>query len=240
MLNNTKKTLVLFCGHGSRDLNYQEEFQHVVNYVQKKNKNCDIFKCFIEINNPTIKKFFIEFKELETRKIFVFPILIFQGNHMELDIKKQIPTSKNISLCKNIDLNNKVLKTYEKNIKPIIKKDKIVLVTVSSFSKNKNVLFELDKYTKKLSKRIFSYKSYSCFYGSEMGVIEKLHNMKGKENVCLVVNPIFLFTGFLYKSVKKKFENLKFKNTFFTEPLMKEPEILNILSHRVTKVINSL
>ena len=100
MLNNTKKTLVLFCGHGSRDLNYQEEFQHVVNYVQKKNKNCDIFKCFIEINSPTIKKFFIEFKELKTRRIFVFPILIFQGNHMELDIKKQIPTSKNISLCK--------------------------------------------------------------------------------------------------------------------------------------------
>ena len=105
---------------------------------------------------------------------------------------------------------------------------------------NKNVLFELEKYTKKLSKKIFSYKSYSCFYGSEMGVIEKLHNLEGKENICLVVNPIFLFTGFLYKSVKKKFENLKFKNTFFTEPLMKEPEILNILSHRVTKVINSL
>ena len=41
-----------------------------------------------------------------------------------------------------------------------------------------------------------------------MGVIEKLHNIKGKENICLVVNPIFLFTGFLYKSVKKKFENL--------------------------------
>ena len=159
---------------------------------------------------------------------------------MELDIKKQIPSSKNISLCKNIDLNNKVLKTYEKNIKPIIKKYKIVLVTVSSFSNNKNVLFELEKYTKKLSKRIFSYKSYSCFYGSEMGVIEKLHNLEGKENICLVVNPIFLFTGFLYKSVKKKFENLKFKNTFFTEPLMKEPEILDILSHRVTKVINSL
>ena len=73
-----------------------------------------------------------------------------------------------------------------------------------------------------------------------MSVIEKLHNLEGKENICLVVNPIFLFTGFLYKSVKKKFENLKFKNTFFTEPLMKEPEILNILSHRVTKVINSL
>ena len=136
-------------------MNYQEEFQHLVNYVQKKNKNCDIFKCFIEINSPTIKKFFKEFKELETRKIFVFPILIFQGNHMELDIKKQIPTSKNISLCKNIDLNNKVLKTYEKNIKPIIKKYKIVLVTVSSFSKNKNVLFELEKYTKKLSKNFF-------------------------------------------------------------------------------------
>ena len=117
---------------------------------------------------------------------------------MELDIKKQIPTSKNICLCKNIDLNNKVLKTYEKNIKPIIKKYKIVLVTVSSFSKNKNVLFELEKYTKKLSKRIFSYKSYSCFYGSEMSVIEKLHNLEGKENICLVVNPIFFYLQDFY------------------------------------------
>ena len=78
-----------------------------------------------------------------------------------------------------------------------------MLVTISSYSKNKNVFLELEKYTKKLSKRIFSYKSYSCFYGSEMHVIEKLHKLEGKENICLVVNPIFLFTGFLYKSVKK-------------------------------------
>ena len=70
-----------------------------------------------------------------------------------------------------------------------------------------------------------------------MSVIEKLHNLEGKENICLV-NPLFYLQDFY--NLKKKFENLKFKNTFFTEPLMKEPEILNILSHRVTKVINSL
>ena len=239
MLNNTKKPLVLFCGHGSKDFNYQKEFELLISYIQKKNKNCEIFKCFIELNNPTIKKFFSEYKDLETRKIFVFPILIFQGNHLEFDIKKQIPTNKNILLCKNIDLNNKVLKTYEKNIRPIIMANQIVLVTISSYSKNKNVLFELEKYTKKLSEKISSSIFYCCFYGSEKEVIEKLNKLGGKKNIDLVINPIFLFTGYLYKSVKKKFENLKFKNTFFTRPLMKEPEIVNILSLRVTKVINS-
>ena len=119
----------------------------------KKNRNCEISKCFIEINNPTIKKIFSEYKELETKKFLFSQFLIFQGNHMELDIKKQIPTNKNISLCKNIDLNNDVLKIYEKNIKPIIKENKIVLVTISSYSKNKNVFLELEKYTKKLSKK---------------------------------------------------------------------------------------
>ena len=227
------------CGHGSKDSDYQEEFELLVEYVQKKNRNCEISKCFIEINNPTIKKIFSEYKELETRKVFVFPILIFQGNHMELDIKKQIPTNKNISLCKNIDLNNDVLKIYEKNIKPIIKENKIVLVTISSYSKNKNVFLELEKYTKKLSKKISSYKSYCCFYGFERDVIEKLNNLEAKKDIHLVINPIFLFTGFLYKSTKKKFESLKFKRTTCTKPLMKEPEILNIFSQRVTNVINS-
>ena len=172
-------------------------------------------------------------------KLFVFPMLIFQGNHLEIDIKQHIPNNKNIKLCKNIVLNSKILKVYKNNISLSIKSTEIIIITVCSFSKNPNVINELKTYTKKLSEGFSVIYCDSCYYGFEHKVFEKLGKIKNKKDIDLVIHPIFLFTGFLYKSVKKKFEYLKFKNIILTKPLMKEPLIVNILSHRVAQVTNS-
>ena len=239
MLKDNSKKSILFCGHGSNDIKYQNEFSWVVKYIAKKNKDCTFFKCFIEINRPSITEFFKKFSSSENVKLFVFPMLIFKGNHLEIDIKQHIPKNKNIKLCKSIDLNNKVLEVYKNNIRINIKSSEIVIITICSFSKNPNVLNELKTYTKMLSENFSVIYYDSCYYGFEHKVFEKLKKVKNKKNIDLVIHPIFLFTGFLYKSVKKKFEYLKFKNIIVTKPLMKEPMIVDILSQKVAQFTNS-
>lgn len=238
MFKDNSEKSILFCGHGSNDIKYQNEFSWVVKYIAKKNRDCAIFKCFIEINKPNIREFFKKFSSLENVKLFVFPMLIFKGNHLEIDIKKHLPRNKNIKLCKSIDLNNKVLEVYKNNISINIKSAGIVIITICSFSKNPNVLNELETYTKKLSEYFSVIYCDSCYYGFEHKVFEKLRKIKNKKDIDLVIHPIFLFTGFLYKSVKKKFEYLKFKNIILTKPLMREPMIVDILSQKVAQVTN--
>lgn len=238
MINKQKKS-VLFCAHGSKDQEYNVEFNNLIKTIKKDNYDHSVFKCFIEINRPSIDMFFKNYRDTDNKKLFVFPTLIFHGRHLEIDIKKKIPSSKNIILCDNMKLDEEIISIYKNYILKKKKSSKIVLVTISSYSKSKTVLKQLQDYTKKLSTFLPVNSFYFCFYGREKDVLKKIKVAKNKSNLDLIIHPIFLFSGYLYKESKKKFENLGFKNTISTQPFFHEKKVKDLFARRVSKALNS-
>ena len=62
--NKIEEQAIVLCGHGSRDSNYLKELIKFEDKLQKKLSKTKIFRCFIEINNPSIEEclnFFFSF-----------------------------------------------------------------------------------------------------------------------------------------------------------------------------------
>ena len=67
------------------------------------------------------------------------------------------------------------------------------------------------------------------------GVINKLKCLRDKENLNLIIHPIFLFDGFLYQTLIGRFEKLNFKKIIITKPLLQEKKILNVVLNKINQ-----
>ena len=88
---------------------------------KKKFKLLNIFHCFIEINQPSVEMCLSDLMN-EYKRIFFFPLLIFEGKHMIEDIKDKINKisydhPKKITLIDKISLIKEVLPITSKIIK---------------------------------------------------------------------------------------------------------------------------
>ena len=79
-----------------------------------------------------------------------------------------------------------------------------MLVTSSSFSKDKSVSLSMEKYTNALSKQLKLSKSFFHYVGNEDEVIKKLKIIKNN-NLSILLHPVFLFHGFLFSKTKGAF-----------------------------------
>ena len=117
----------------------------------------------------------------------------------------------------------------EKRISKILKKDKTnVLATFCSGSKNPNVDSELKKYTKILSKNLNIDRFFSYFVGEESKLIKELKEHKNKNNF-LIIQPVFLFKGYLQKKNMNFFNELEYKNCYILNTLMTIDDIQNLV-----------
>ena len=111
-----------------------------------------------------------------------------------------------IKLIDKISLTKDVMPIVKKKISKILKPNKTnILVTFCSKSKNSKVSSELKIYTQKLAKNLNIAFAYSFFVGEEAEFLKKIKNLKN-ENYFLIVQPIFLFKGYLQN------KNLNFFN----------------------------
>ena len=115
----------------------------------------------------------------------------------------------------------------EKRISKMLKKDKTnILATFCSGSKNPNVYLESKKYTKILSKNLNIDRFFSYFVGEETKLIKEL---KEHKNNFLIIQPIFLFKGYLQKKNLNFFKELKFNNCHILNTLMTIDDIQNLV-----------
>ena len=83
-----KENAIILCGHGSRDSDYKNDMLDLKIKLEK-NIQYDVFNCFIEINEPSIEDCLDETIH-KYKKIFFFPLLLFDGKHMIRDVKKRV------------------------------------------------------------------------------------------------------------------------------------------------------
>ena len=238
MLKSNNTALVL-CGHGSSFRLYEQDFKKNHRMIEKKIlTNC--YFCFIEKNQPNIENCLKDIKKKGIKKVFFFPFLLFNGEHFEKDVKAKIKElSKNlkleIKLIDKISLNKDVIPIVKKKILKILKPNKTnILVTFCSKSKNSKVISELKKYTQKLAKNLDIAFAYSFFVGEEAVFLKKIKNLE-KKSYFLIVQPIFLFKGYLQNKNLDFFNQLNSNNHQVLSNLMAISDIQSLVVKKTRK-----
>ena len=236
MLKNNKTALVL-CGHGSSFDSYKQDFERSHKFIKKK-IHIGCYVCFIEKNEPNIENCLRSIKKKGVEKVFFFPFLLFNGEHFENDIKIEIrklsiSLKLEIKLIDKISLTKEVIPIMEKKVLKILKTNKRnILVTFCSGSNNPKVGAELKKYTQKLAEKISIVQAYSYFVGEEDKFMRKIKKFEN-ENFFLIVQPIFLFKGYLQNKNLNFFSKLNSKSYYVLNTLMAIEEIQSLVIRRL-------
>ena len=194
-----KERALILCGHGSRSSSYEKDFLILKKKIKKKIKDTDVLHCFIEINYPSLDSCINE-NIKKYKKIFIFPLLLFEGKHLLKDIKNKVKiisraTKVKIFLINKISLTQDVLPLFPSLIKTLKKENHDLLITSCSFSKSKKVIKELENYTERLSDLLKIKNKIFHFAGDETSVFKKIEN----SNINILLHPVFFFGGFLYQ-----------------------------------------
>ena len=240
MKNQKNNNVILLCGHGSRSKNHSVNLRKIKKKIEEK-INIKVFISFLEVNKPSLEDCLLKYPKKYSR-VFIFPFLIFEGNHFKKDVKRLIQKyneSKNVVLIDKLSLLKEILPETTKILKKKIKNEEnTILVTSSSYSKDKSVLLNLQKYTRLLSKELNVSKSFFHYVGGETNVIEKLRRLKN-DKLSILLHPIFLFQGFLYSKNKKYFRDIFFKKVTVSSSLMNENQIFNLVIKKLLTKIPS-
>lgn len=240
-MSKNKTQALVICGHGSSLDLYKKDFEIAKKKIQKEIQ-IDCFDCFIEKNKPSINDCLRQLKKKGYEKIFFFPFIIFKGKHYEEDIKEKIKSFANgtqkIILLNQLSLKNDILPIIKKKIDLLKKKSHLnIFVTFSSKSNNQNLRLELNQYTKNLGKLLKIRYIYANFVGSEKCFLKQIEKLK-KRKIFLIIHPVFLFKGYLFKTVAEGFTNLDPKSYHITRTLMNIKEVENLVINKLKTFIN--
>ena len=230
-----KENAIILCGHGSRDSDYIKEMLGLKIKLEKQIQ-CEVFNCFIEINEPSIEDCLDEIMH-KYKKVLFFPLLLFDGKHMIRDIKKKINNlsqkfEKKIHIVTKVSLLNEVLPKIKKIITNSQYKQYDTLITSCSFSKNKTVFNQLRNYTNKLSTSLNIQNKIFHFVGDEDMVLSQLKRLSIKN---IILHPVFFFNGYLFKKNIRYFE--KYFKTLQIFPIAHYDPIIQIISEKLIRNI---
>ena len=236
-----KRTLIL-CAHGSNNHLFHDDLNKFLKKIEDK-VNLKVYKCFIEINSPSIEEIFEKLSK-KYYKINFVPLLIFNGNHLMKDVNQNILLLQKkyrklqIQNKKLLFINDEIQSNFVKIFQYKFKKkfNNKILVTISSSSKNQNVNKELDIYTKNISTELKIMDSFSVSYNHEDDLIKIFKKLKNKKRIELIIHPVLLFNGFLYNKIKEKFKNLKFRKVHFIKPILNYKVFIDLLVFRINKI----
>ena len=91
---------------------------------------------------------------------------------------------------------------------------------------------EQKKYTQKIAKNLNIDRAYSYFVGEETKFVEEIKNLEN-ENYVLIIQPIFLFKGYLQNTNMSFFNKLKIKNYHVLNTLMTSNDIQSLVVNKL-------
>ena len=204
MINNKA---IIFCGHGSSNVNYKKKFRVFISKFRYLFSDYDVFDCYIEIDSPNIKE--CAEKVSSYSKIIFFPLFIFDGKHYERDVKDKIrKLNKKIIFVEKISLGKEIFELIKSDILTCKDEEIKYLVTSCSITVKKSIYKELSEYTSRMVKVLGFSQGYFCRYGNEEKIIIELNRSLKHRPGKVILHPVYLFEGYLYQKVTGKFLNV--------------------------------
>ena len=119
-------------------------------------------------------------------------------------------------------------------VKPIKPNKTNILVTFCPKSKNSKVISELKIYTQKLAENLNIAFAYSFFVGEEAEFLKKIKNHE-REDYFIIVQPIFLFKGYLQNKNLDFFNQLNSNSHQVLSTLMGISDIQTLVVKKARK-----
>jgi sirohydrochlorin ferrochelatase len=235
-MSKNKTQALVICGHGSSLNLYKKDFEIAKKKIEREIQ-IDCFDCFIEKDRPSIKDCLEQVKNNGYDKIYFFPFVLFKGKHYVEDIEEKInffsSNRQKIILVNQLSLQTDILPIIKKKIDLLKKKNHLnIFITFSSRSESPNLISELNRYTKNLGDFLKIRHIYPNFVGSEKYLLKQIEKFKEKK-IFLIIHPVFLFKGYLFKKVVDSFNNLDPKTYHITTSLMNIKEVQNLVINKL-------
>ena len=222
MIQINNDVAIIILGHGSRNINYRKSVENLTSNLKIRLNSKNFFYSFIEIDTPLLEEC-LNLLTKKFKKIYIFPLFIFDGKHYKIDINKSLKKfkkHKNIILIQKLSLFDDILPIISEILKNEIKRGKqYFLITSCSPSSDKQVNKQLSSYTKLLSQSLGLSYFDQHFVGQESSCISRLEGIMPQNGV-LILHPIFFFEGFLSKKNILFFEKIFKKNILILKPLI--------------------
>ncbi len=222
MVQINNDVAIIICGHGSRNTNYKASLVKLTNELKVRFKSKNFFYCFIEIDSPLIEECLNSLIK-DYKRIYFFPLFIFDGKHYKIDIHHTLSKYKNyrkIVLIDKISLLKDILPIFSSILKDQLEKGKeYYLITSCSPSNDEEVKQQLLRYTKLLSQNLGLSYYDQHFVGQESSSVSKVERIISP-NGYVILHPIFFFDGFLSKKNVLFFEKIFKKNILILKPLV--------------------
>jgi sirohydrochlorin cobaltochelatase len=212
---------VLFVGHGSKDLEGNQEVRNFIELVSKEMPNLLVEACFLEFETPTIEQGIDTCVAKGADVVAVIPIILLPAGHSKIHIPAAIDEAKQkhphiqFIYGRPIGIHENVLEILSSRLNEVgIEEEKVyadtALLVVGRGSSDSDANSDLHKLTRMLWEKLNVKWVETAFMGVtdpliEEGV-ERCIRLGAKR---VVILPYFLFTGVLIKRMENIVEQCK-------------------------------
>jgi len=210
-----KKTSVMICGHGSRDVQAIEEFDLLATHLRQRLPQYDVESGFLEFARPVVRDGLNKLKAQGNQRILALPAMLFAAGHVKNDLPWEVNSfaSDNSELEVNygreLGVDLKLLRVAMERIeaaeatstRKIDRKDTLLMVVgrgTNDPDANSNI--------SKVARMLWEGMGFGWAETSYSGVTTPLVDAGLERAVKLgfqriIVFPYFLFTGILVKRI---------------------------------------
>jgi len=86
----SKKTAVMICGHGSRDVEAIQEFDLLALHLRQRLPQYDVESGFLEFARPVLREGFDKLTERGAERILALPAMLFAAGHVKNDLPSEV------------------------------------------------------------------------------------------------------------------------------------------------------
>ena len=204
---------LVVAGHGSRDPKGVSEFESIVNLMQSRYPERQIFHGFLEFARPTISEAVKSAIARNAKRIVVVPALLAAATHAKNDMPSQIASLRlefpdvEISFGSAMELHPLLLKLCQERIieaeaqsPQIVSRSDSCLVFVGRGTSDPDANAEIAKMCRMLEEGMGFGTSLVCYSGTAKPLVADCLKMSTKLGFKrVIVLPYFLFDGVLVK-----------------------------------------
>jgi sirohydrochlorin cobaltochelatase len=252
----SKKTAVMICGHGSRDVEAIQEFDLLALHLRQRLPQYDVESGFLEFARPVLREGFDKLTERGAERILALPAMLFAAGH----VKNDLPSEVNAFAADHPELEVNYGRELAVDLKLLrVASERIAAAEQASthkFARAETLLMVVGRGTNdpdansnisKVARMLWEGMGFGWAEVSYSGVAAPLVNVGLDHAVKLgykriIVFPYFLFTGILVKRIYEwtdeaavKYPDVEFLKAGY---LRDHPLVIDAFVERLSEIVD--
>lgn len=249
-----RRESILLVGHGSRDLEGNQEFLRFVEQAREALPDRVVEPCFIELADPTIQMGIDRCISQGAERIVALPVTLFAAGHVKVGIPAELDEAQarypHVTFCysRHLGIHPLILEVLDERIAEVeaqrapCPREETAILLVGRGTSDPDANGDIYKLARLLWERQPCKTVEVCFIGVTFpNFQEGIARAVALKPRRVIVLPYFLFTGVLIQRIRRFTEEAKLlypqTEFLFAEYLKGHPNLLKILEEREREAI---